>query len=278
MERYLHQKDPNEWTLERLAESFPVDKFGVKKVLKRRLSGSIEEIDKEAIQNWKLLNKGKLELDISLAEHLKHFDRKFVRLDKGDHQKIVANLNRRSEKPKPKLITAKGEFSKIIDDYEKKIEETNPSQEDGRGQLEQIDMGEMQSLFGENTIPGTPYTNESSPYGETSLMATTINLGREKSMDIERFREKYLRKAQKVLSDAKTRTMRPFDMDSQENSDIGKTYFKWVQNEEVRAARVSKSISRLTPTKSLVSSTRRTGPSRSQPENSKHLKATSGMR
>ena len=45
--RYLHQKDPNEWTLERLAESFPVDKFGVKKVLKRRLSGSIEEIDKE---------------------------------------------------------------------------------------------------------------------------------------------------------------------------------------------------------------------------------------
>lgn len=23
--------------------------------------------------------------------------------------------------------------------------------------------------------------------------------------------------------------MRPFDMDSQENSDIGKTYFKWVQ-------------------------------------------------
>ena len=38
-------------------------------------------------------------------------------------------------------------------------------------------MGEMQSLFGENTIPGTPYTNESSPYGETSLMATTINLG-----------------------------------------------------------------------------------------------------
>ena len=36
------------------------------------------------------------------------------------------------------IVLAKGEFSKIIDDYEKKIEETNPSQEDGRGQLEQV--------------------------------------------------------------------------------------------------------------------------------------------
>ena len=34
--RFLHSKDPKEWTLEKLAESFPVDKRGVKAILKSR--------------------------------------------------------------------------------------------------------------------------------------------------------------------------------------------------------------------------------------------------
>ena len=44
--RYLHQKDPHEWTVDRLAESFPVDKYGVKKILKSSGPRSLEGIQR----------------------------------------------------------------------------------------------------------------------------------------------------------------------------------------------------------------------------------------
>ena len=42
--RYLHQKDPHEWTIERLTESFPVDRFGVKKILKNSGPKSLQSL------------------------------------------------------------------------------------------------------------------------------------------------------------------------------------------------------------------------------------------
>ena len=44
--RYLHQKDPHEWTVERLVESFPTDKYEVKKVLKSKGPRSQEVMHK----------------------------------------------------------------------------------------------------------------------------------------------------------------------------------------------------------------------------------------
>ena len=40
-----------------------------------------------------------------------------------------------------------------------------------------IDLGEMKDLFGHNSLPGTPVDGESSPYGETALLRTNIDLG-----------------------------------------------------------------------------------------------------
>lgn len=50
--RHLHQKDPHEWTLERLAESFPIDTYGVKKVLRSKLPRNAErmrQLDQQVI-------------------------------------------------------------------------------------------------------------------------------------------------------------------------------------------------------------------------------------
>ena len=57
----MHQKDPHEWTIERLTESFPVDRFGVKKILKSSGSKSLEslhrldkQVDLELFNNQQL--------------------------------------------------------------------------------------------------------------------------------------------------------------------------------------------------------------------------------
>lgn len=61
--RFLHNEYPNEWTIDRLAESFPTSREGVIKILKSRFQPkSLAEIVKhdERVQNhWKELQDGK---------------------------------------------------------------------------------------------------------------------------------------------------------------------------------------------------------------------------
>ena len=60
--RYLHAEFPDEWTLERLAESFPVDRNGVIKILKSkyvpRTIGDVIRHDKRVKENWLKLKAG----------------------------------------------------------------------------------------------------------------------------------------------------------------------------------------------------------------------------
>ena len=42
--RYLHEKDPNEWTVDRLTESFPLTRDGIIGVLKRNGPKSLEKV------------------------------------------------------------------------------------------------------------------------------------------------------------------------------------------------------------------------------------------
>jgi len=245
--RHLHQKDPHEWTLERLAESFPIDTYGVKKVLRSKLPRNAErvrQLDQQAVDNWKLLSKGKLELDPSLQNHLKHFHRKYIELGQEDHKRISENMRLEDGPSKPKLVAGKGEFTRIISDYEDKISKASDesrltSTSDG---VSQVDLGEMQSLFGDNTLPGTPWTDESSPYGETSLIATSIDLGREASMDIERFREQYLSSAQAALPPVNTRTLRPFSDSASQENPTKTAYLAWIQAQDSKSRQVTKNI------------------------------------
>ena len=71
--RFLHKQDPVEWNHERLAESFPATPGVIHKVLRGATLTSperIAEYNAEVTSNWKLLAKGKLELDSNYQQHL----------------------------------------------------------------------------------------------------------------------------------------------------------------------------------------------------------------
>merc|ERR1712179_536259 len=88
---------------------------------------------------------------------------------------------------------------------------------------------EMQSLFGDNTIPGTPLENEVSVYTDTALLASNIDLSREKRMDIVNFRNKYLRKG---LTKEETDNPNPFR----------EKYLEWVKKEEEKRKYTSEKV------------------------------------
>ena len=71
--RFLHQQDPVEWNHEKLAESFPATPGVIHKVLRGRTITNPEKIaeyNAEVTRNWKLLAKGKLELEEGYQRHL----------------------------------------------------------------------------------------------------------------------------------------------------------------------------------------------------------------
>ena len=71
--RFLHQQDPVEWNHEKLAESFPATPGVIHKVLRGRTITNpkkIAEYNAEVTSNWKLLAKGKLELEEGYQRHL----------------------------------------------------------------------------------------------------------------------------------------------------------------------------------------------------------------
>ncbi len=60
--RYLNQEYPDEWTIERLAESFPVSQEGIVKLLKSRfVPRSVEQVvkhDQKVQERWLALKPG----------------------------------------------------------------------------------------------------------------------------------------------------------------------------------------------------------------------------
>ena len=117
----------------------------------------IREYNKEVNKNWKLLSRGKLDLDPAYEDHLRS-GYKNLQISSGlknlAEQEIMMQLEKLSNGlPKPAIP---GEFAKIIIDYKKKIgqdREETPS-------LAETDVIDVPNLFAENTIPGTPLLNE----------------------------------------------------------------------------------------------------------------------
>lgn len=76
--RLLHERDPEEWSVERLAESFPATADIVQKILRSKWRPqSVERIrshDASVMENWALLRKGKCEnVPPELLQHLQKF-------------------------------------------------------------------------------------------------------------------------------------------------------------------------------------------------------------
>lgn len=223
--KYLHKLDPVEWSIDRLSDSFPATPGIIYKVLRgpnmsrRRMI----KYDLEVKQNWKLLTEGNLEIDPKLEQFLANSNRKELGLSSGQVNQMEEDILLSYENsfqilPKPMVP---GQFGSIIVNYKRKLAAaTNPPADQI---AEAPDLIEMERLFGDNSIPGSPIRNEVSAWGETALLASDIDLARERYMDIEQFRRKYQKPREE-----------PREIEESDNP-YRKKYLKWLDDERSRS-------------------------------------------
>lgn len=112
----LHERDPNEWSVERLSESFPALPATIKKVLHTKWSPkSVETIlryDDKVINNWEAFRAGELPLTPTMEKHLQNFkDRHIVLTDREALAKRFVPPKIEFPKPKSKI------FSRIAETF-----------------------------------------------------------------------------------------------------------------------------------------------------------------
>ncbi|XP_017052789.1 uncharacterized protein LOC108095959 [Drosophila ficusphila] len=125
--RLLHERDPEEWSVERLAESFPATPEIVQKILRAKWRPrSVQRIrshDKTVVNNWQLLKTGKddFNLPTALLQHLQKFaDRK---------RQDLRELKIEDWPTRPKLPAPQGnEFRKLLGSSKTVQEEVPPPQ------------------------------------------------------------------------------------------------------------------------------------------------------
>lgn len=111
--RYLHNFDPEEWSIDKLVESFPADRYTVVKIIKAkwipRDAGRVQRHDEAVRENWELFKSERIKnIDDGYAEHLKKFvHRNFqeVQKPKVEHKRLYEIRQHTQEG---------GEFSQII--------------------------------------------------------------------------------------------------------------------------------------------------------------------
>ncbi|KAL0270768.1 UNVERIFIED_CONTAM: hypothetical protein PYX00_008066 [Menopon gallinae] len=121
--KFLHESNPEEWSVERLSESFPVLPEVVPKILKRRWKPETElrlrERDAIVLENWEKFKRGELEASPRLLEHLKKFIDKRENLKaqlKNDKFFYLEDVKEKKKNWKP------GPLSSILTTYERQIE------------------------------------------------------------------------------------------------------------------------------------------------------------
>lgn len=153
----LHQSNPDEWTVEKLSESFPALPEAIQKILRSKWSPEsakkVLEYDNVAIKNWKKFRAGKLPLNPILSEHLMKFkDRKINLIDRESlAEQFVPKLE--FQKPKSQL------FSSIIQTYldEKQSHAKLLSQEDNSNKIaDKSDHSENHNLQIASTTTDNP--------------------------------------------------------------------------------------------------------------------------
>lgn len=112
--RDSHKTDPEQWTIEKLAESFPATEEIILKVIRSKWTPKnvkrIQEHDASVRETWKLFEAGKLgQLHPDFVEHLKKFSHRRFDSANNAYTKAV-NDQAQFQFPKPKTK----EFSHII--------------------------------------------------------------------------------------------------------------------------------------------------------------------
>ncbi|XP_017793473.1 PREDICTED: uncharacterized protein LOC108575242 [Habropoda laboriosa] len=115
----LHKTNPDEWTPQKLSESFPALPETIKKILKAswvpKSVDTILKYDKKVIQNWKNWKTGQLAVNFNLKEHLMKFKNRTISLT--DRETLVNKfVAPKMEFPKP----TSSFFSSIVQSVDKK--------------------------------------------------------------------------------------------------------------------------------------------------------------
>lgn len=125
--RTLSQQHPDEWTADRLSESFPADPFAISKIIRNkwqpRDEKRIQKHDEAVRKAWQKFKNGQLDDQVEplLAEHLQ----KFAHRDFDSIAKQKVNRKFGVEFPKP----SRDEFSQIITSCKKYATKEEPEQE-----------------------------------------------------------------------------------------------------------------------------------------------------
>lgn len=122
--RYLHNFDPEEWSIDKLVESFPADRYTVVKIIKAkwipRDTTRVQRHDEAVRENWELFKSGRIKnIDDGFAEHLNKFvHRNFqeVQKPKVEHKRLY-DIRQQGQEG--------GEFSQIITSCKKYANEQN---------------------------------------------------------------------------------------------------------------------------------------------------------
>ncbi|XP_050460076.1 uncharacterized protein LOC126855975 isoform X2 [Cataglyphis hispanica] len=134
--RKLYESNSEEWTIERLSESFPVLPETIQKILHVNWSPkSMERVmqyDDVVVENWKKFRAGKLPVSARLNEHLMKFkSRKIVMTDRESLAKQFVPPAPKFKEPKSQL------FSNIIQSYvDKKQDQKLLSQKNNSHKVE----------------------------------------------------------------------------------------------------------------------------------------------
>lgn len=155
--RKLHQSNPDEWTVEKLSNSFPALPEVIQKILRAKWSPkSVEKVleyDNVAIENWKKFRAGKLPLNPILSEHLMKFKDRKINLT--DRELLAEQFVPKLEFKKPKSQL----FSSIIQTYldEKQSHTRLLSQENNSSKItDESDHSEKQNLLIASTTIDNP--------------------------------------------------------------------------------------------------------------------------
>ncbi|XP_060526734.1 uncharacterized protein LOC132702236 [Cylas formicarius] len=126
--KFLHEQDPQEWSVEKLSEGFPATREVVQSLVRRtwtkKTPQKIANHDKTVIKNWENFKKGNLALPQQLREHLSRFTERSLNLNlfakPTEQGKRVVNIS------KPLA----GEFEDIIRSYQNIKGNTKEENED----------------------------------------------------------------------------------------------------------------------------------------------------
>lgn len=126
--RHLHQEDPDEWSIQNLCDSFPIDIHHINKLLKNKWApvnaNRVEKHDESVKQNWDMFRNGQLDDQLSpkLRAHLMKFKDRQVNLQalpKFEPKRKMSEQIKTKNDEFLKIITSCKEYKDI-----KRINET----------------------------------------------------------------------------------------------------------------------------------------------------------